>query len=177
MPLHRYAGGAGVTRSALVGDTGYIRFERNAVPESADSASATGPEAGSGDKARSWARTRQSFSCTDQVWEDAKAARNLVRREYLTWTQWLEAALAFKSAAVRAELGRDMLDPAPERLPTGRRIAADAPSGRKRRAFTCAPAVWAQARAAWWAQEESYPAWSDWVEEAIVEMTARTTRR
>ncbi|MBY6414824.1 hypothetical protein HQ346_24805 [Rhodococcus sp. BP-252] len=134
-------------------------------------------EAGPGAAGSSWARTRHSFSCTDQVWGDAKAAWSSVRREYLAWTQWLEAALTLKAAAVRAELGRSVLDPAPERLPTGRRVAADAPTGRSRRAFTCSPEVWAQARAAWWTQEESYPAWSDWVEEAIVEMTARTTDR
>mgnify|MGYP005990194789 CR=1 FL=1 len=147
------------------------------MPESVDDVDTVGREAGLGAADSSWARTRQSFSCTDQVWEDAKAAWDSVRREYLAWTQWLEAALALKSAAVRAELGRGVLDPAPDRLPTGRRIAADSPPGRKRRAFTCSPTVWAQARAAWWAQEESYPAWSDWVEEAIVEMTARTTAR
>ena len=146
------------------------------MPESVDDVDALS-EAGPGATGNSWARTRQSFSCTDQVWGDAKAAWSSVRRDYLAWTQWLEAALALKAATVRAELGRSVLDPAPERLPTGRRIAADAPTRRSRRAFTCSPEVWAQARAAWWAQEGSYPAWSDWVEEAIVEMTARTTDR
>lgn len=132
-------------------------------------------KAGPGAAGSSWARTRQSFSCTDRVWTDAKAAWSSVRREYLAWTQWLEEALAIKAETVRTELGRGVLDPAPDRLPTGRRIAADAPTGRTRRAFTCSPEVWAQARAAWWAQEEMYPAWSDWVEEAIAEMTVRTT--
>lgn len=146
------------------------------MPDSVGGVGAAG-QAGPDAASSSWARTRQSFSCTDQVWGDAKAAWSSVRREYLAWTLWLEAALAIKAAAVRTELGRGVLDPAPERLPTGRRIAADAPTGRSRRAFTCSPEVWAQARAAWWAQEESYPAWSDWVEEAVVEMTARTMAR
>ncbi|MDJ0363113.1 hypothetical protein [Rhodococcus sp. H29-C3] len=124
-----------------------------------------------------WSRERESFSCTDQAWDEAKAAWGSVRRDYLTWALWLETALANKTAAVKAELNTEVLEPAPERLPTGRRTAAAAPIRRKRRAFTCAPDVWKQARAAWWVQLELYPALSDWIEEAIVEMTDTTHRQ
>lgn len=121
-----------------------------------------------------WKRKRESFSCSNEVWEKAKNAWSAVRRDYPAWTEWVEAALAEKTEAVLAELGVTELAAAPERLPTGRRTPAATAVTRERRSFTCTPVVWANARAAWWAKEEDYPSWTDWVEEAIAEKAAKT---
>lgn len=124
-----------------------------------------------------WKRKRESFSCTKDIWERAKTAWSSVRREYPAWTEWLEAALEEKTEAVHAALGvtpENPLPPAPARLPTGRRTPPPVQVDRERRSFTCAPAIWADARAAWWAEEESYPSWTDWVEEAIAEKARRS---
>lgn len=127
-----------------------------------------------GQERSSWKRKRESFSCTEEIWEAAKSAWSAVRREYPAWTEWLEAALEEKTQAVHADLGVTELDPAPPRLPTGRRTPAATTVDRERRSFTCAPVIWANARAAWWAQEAAYPSWTDWVEEAIAEKAAKT---
>lgn len=128
-----------------------------------------------GQDSKGWKRQRESFSCTDEIWERGKISWSAVRKTYLSWTQWLEAALEEKTQAVKAELGVEELPSAPDRLPTGRRTPAATPVGRHRRSFTCIPSVWAQARAAWWAQEEVYhSSWTDWVEEAIAEKAAKT---
>lgn len=126
-----------------------------------------------------WKRKRESFSCTAAIWGRAKAAWSAVRRDYPAWTEWLEAALVEKTAAVHAQLGvteAAPLPPAPARLPTGRRTPAAGAVNRERRSFTCAPIIWANARAAWWAQEEDYASWTDWVEEAIAEKAAKTEK-
>ncbi|GGK68925.1 hypothetical protein [Nocardia camponoti] len=118
---------------------------------------------------------RSSFSATDEVWNAAKTEWMRRRRDYPAWAEWLEAALDEKSARVRAALGVDELEPAPDRLPPGRRTTESGTAGRKRRSFTCTPRTWERARAAWWAQAELYPALTDWIEEAIEEKTAGAT--
>jgi hypothetical protein len=122
----------------------------------------------------SWKRRRESFSCTDEIWDRGKTAWASARRSYPAWTEWLESAIQDKTAAVRVALGVTDLPAAPERLPTGRRSPSPTNDTRSRRSFTVVPAIWAEARAAWWAQESDYPAWTDWVEEAIAEKAART---
>ncbi|MGW5569789.1 hypothetical protein ACWEVD_01195 [Nocardia thailandica] len=114
---------------------------------------------------------RSSFSATDEVWNAAKGAWVAERRQYPTWAEWLETALAEKAARVRAALGNDSLPAAPDRLPPGRR-SAEGPAGRKRRSFTCTPQVWQEARDAWWAQSSQYWTLTDWIEEAIAEKAA-----
>lgn len=129
---------------------------------------------------KDWRRNRQSFSCTDAVWDRAKATWKTQRRQYPAWTEWLEAALDEKAESVHAALGvtaASPLPPAPDRLPPGRRTPSDSLVGRSRRAFTCAPAIWTAARAAWWTEEDSYPAWTDWIEEAIREKVDRRAGR
>lgn len=130
-------------------------------------------------KGANWKRKRESFSCTKEIWDHAKTAWSVVRSDYPAWTEWLEAALREKAASVQSQLtpGDDSpLPRAPSRLPTGRREPALEPVDRERRSFTCAPAVWSDARAAWWAQSPDYPSWSDWVEEAIVEKTKKSDK-
>ena len=125
-----------------------------------------------------WKRRRESFSCTVEVWNDAKAAWTRVRRTYPAWTEFIEAASGEKAERVRSRLGVTELEPAPDRLPTGRRVPAPTVTARDAsKSFSCAPAVWADARAAWWAEQDDYPAWSDWCEEALSEKTASTVKR
>lgn len=128
-----------------------------------------------------WKRRRESFSCTEEVWAAAKVAWREERTQYPAWTDWLEAALDEKTRSVRDALGipaDQELPPAPDRLPTGRRtLRPMADTGKRetvkrgRRSFTCSPEIWADARAAWWAEDEEYPSWTDWIEEAITEKT------
>lgn len=142
----------------------------NATTEPGEKSGKTPPDT------TNWNRQRQSFSCTQEIWDQAKQAWRQERRQYPAWTEWLEAALDEKAQAVRASLGvtaQNPLPPAPDRLPTGRRTPPPTQIDRGRRSFTCDPAVWAAARAAWWAEDDQYPAWTDWVEEAISEKVHR----
>ncbi|BAD60631.1 MULTISPECIES: hypothetical protein [Nocardia] len=116
---------------------------------------------------RRW--SRENFSCSDEVWGAAKKKWGQQLRQYPTWTGWLEAALAEKTARTRQKLGISTFEPAPDRLPPGRRTPPDQAGTRPRRSFSCSVEVWQDARNAWWAEAESYPAWSDWAEEAVAE--------
>lgn len=119
-------------------------------------------------------RQRCSFSCSDDVWDAAKAAWARQRRNYWVWTEWLEEAIEEKIARTKEQLGIDTFDPAPTRLPPGRRPDSDAPYGRKRRSFTCVPEVWNEAKDVWWAQVDDYPMWTDWLEDALAEKAERS---
>ncbi|MGY4101954.1 hypothetical protein ACW2Q0_20755 [Nocardia sp. R16R-3T] len=116
---------------------------------------------------RRWSRV--NFSCSDEVWSAAKKKWQKQIRQYPTWTRWLEAAFAEKTARKRAELGMTEFEPAPDRLPPGRRIPPEQAGTRPRRSFSCDVQVWDHARDTWWAEAELYPAWSDWAEEAVQE--------
>ena len=118
---------------------------------------------------RRW--SRENFSCSDQVWGAAKKKWGQQLRQYPTWTGWLESALAEKTERTREKLGLSVFESAPDRLPPGRRTPPDQAGTRPRRSFSCSVEVWRDARDAWWAEAESYPAWSDWAEEAVHEKT------
>lgn len=45
---------------------------------------------------------------------------------------------------------------------------------RERQSFSCTDEVWAAAKQAWAEQLEEHPAWTDWVETALAEASART---
>ncbi|WP_246003246.1 hypothetical protein [Nocardia tenerifensis] len=114
-----------------------------------------------------------NFSCSDEVWSAAKKTWQAQIRRYPTWTSWLEAAFVEKTARKRAELGMTEFDPAPDRLPPGRRFTPEQAGTRPRRAFSCDVRIWDDARGAWWAEAERYSAWSDWAEEAVQEKIDR----
>lgn len=124
-----------------------------------------------------WKRQRETFSCTQETWDSAKEAWAGNRREYPSWAEWLEDALVEKTARVKDALGISELPPAPDRFPTGRRSRTDMPPTRSRRTFTVRPAAWDEARRAWWATLDDFDAWSDWVEEAIVEKVESKHRK
>lgn len=115
-----------------------------------------------------WTRERQSFSCTDEVWDAAKRAWSANLDSHPAWTDWLEHALDAAAQRVYDDIGE--LKTAPARIPPGRRSAAT-PGGRRRRSFTCRPDVWTNVRNAWWTQVAHYPQLSDWIETAIATQT------
>lgn len=112
-----------------------------------------------------WTRERQSFSCTDEVWDAAKEAWMADVHQHPAWTDWLEDVLDRAAEAVRADVGE--LASAPARIPPGRRSGTQTAPSRRRRSFTCRPDVWSRARDAWWTQVADYPQLSDWIETAI----------
>ena len=89
-----------------------------------------------------WSRTRQSFSCPQDLWDTCKLAWANTLDDHPAWTDWLEAAIADGTAATRAR-ARGTLRTAPARIPPGRRepAPAGAPT-RARRSFTCRPDIW-----------------------------------
>lgn len=111
-----------------------------------------------------WTRERQSFSCTDDVWDAGKRAWSEDLDAHPAWTDWLEQALDTAAQQVRKRHGE--LKTAPARIPPGRRSATGV-GGRRRRSFTCRPDVWTAVRDAWWTQVAQYPQLSDWIEAAI----------
>ena len=122
------------------------------------------------DPSAGWRRQRRGLSISDPVWEAAKRKWIADRDLYPAWSDWLETALADKTAATRKRhrlrKGEDFPS-APDRLPTGRRLPPAAPHGRIKRGFTCTPSVWDKARAAWWADRDDWADWADWAEDAI----------
>lgn len=122
-----------------------------------------------------WSRTRQSFSCPQDLWDTCKLAWANALDDYPAWTDWLEAAIADGTAATRARAG-GALRTAPARIPPGRRepAPAGAPT-RARRSFTCRPDIWTDARDAWWTEREQHPQLSDWICAALAAKAAAHT--
>ncbi|WP_072713722.1 hypothetical protein [Rhodococcus rhodnii] len=118
-------------------------------------------------------RVQRSFSCSDEVWDTAKSAWSACAHDFPAWAWWLETALAAKAdeTAARHPGG---LEPAPAKLPPGRRERTSSTPDRTRRSFTCRREVWDRARAAWWTEQEQYPSFTEWAEEALTEAVERT---
>ncbi|MBC7302093.1 MULTISPECIES: hypothetical protein [Nocardia] len=116
---------------------------------------------------------RTNFSCSNEVWSEAKKQWQKQIRQFPTWAGWLDAAFASKTARKRAELGLTEYEPAPDRLPPGRRVPPEQAGTRPRRSYSGDTKIMADARATWWAEAELYPAWSDWAEEALAEQLPR----
>lgn len=113
-----------------------------------------------------WTRERQSFSCTDDIWNAAKHAWADQLDEHPAWTDWLETAIAEAVDTTHALHGGQLAS-APARIPPGRRDGTTAGPPRRRRSFTCQPHIWAGARDAWWTERRTYPQLSDWMQAAI----------
>lgn len=115
--------------------------------------------------ASEWTRERQSFSCTDDIWDAAKQAWSDQIDKHPAWTDWLESALA--EGAARTKQSLHELKPAPARIPPGRRQHDGTRTHRRRRSFTCQPEIWQMVRDAWWTESGGRSQLSDWIEAAI----------